>query len=158
MANHKKIEEIFTFSDSLNSVLTENTYVITIPSELSKKADLMKAYRNSMLSISEYFGENWDALNDVLGHLDWVNNNTKNVIIFHQDIPLLENKEDLEKYIQILATKSLEWQSIKLFKDIQDLSLKVIFPVKSKELILGILQNKDIYFEGLYGLQKIKVK
>ncbi len=84
----------FIFND--NPVFDENTSVYKIPKGIKNKKNLFnELYYN--LHLLEYFGANWDALNEILVDTDWIDKNA--VSIIHSDIPvedIKDKKTDLE--------------------------------------------------------------
>lgn len=64
--------------------------IIDIPSKISSKSRIFEIYA-SKLPISDYFGHNWDALDEVLRDFSWEEN--RRIEIVHQDFPDLPKKE-----------------------------------------------------------------
>jgi RNAse (barnase) inhibitor barstar len=58
------------------------------------------------LHLPNYFGRNWDALDEVLGDLSWLA--PRRVVIVHADLPDLPTAE-LRVYLDVLRTAVDEW-------------------------------------------------
>jgi RNAse (barnase) inhibitor barstar len=58
------------------------------------------------LHLPNYFGRNWDALDEVLGDLSWLA--PRRVVIVHADLPELA-VEQLRVYLDVLRTAVNEW-------------------------------------------------
>jgi len=74
----------------------KNDLVVQIPSNLDK-SQLLDALKEG-LQFPAYFGNNWDALADVMRDLQWL---PKRVAIVHNGMPALSEK-DLKIYLEIL--------------------------------------------------------
>ncbi len=58
------------------------------------------------LHLPNYFGRNWDALDEVLGDLSWLA--PRRVVILHADLPALP-VELLRVYLDVLRTAVDDW-------------------------------------------------
>jgi RNAse (barnase) inhibitor barstar len=58
------------------------------------------------LHLPNYFGRNWNALDEVLGDLSWIA--PRRVVIVHADLPDLPT-EELRVYLDVLRTAVDEW-------------------------------------------------
>jgi RNAse (barnase) inhibitor barstar len=58
------------------------------------------------LHLPNYFGRNWDALDEVLGDLSWLA--PRRVVLVHTDLPELP-ADQLRVYLDILRTAVDEW-------------------------------------------------
>lgn len=92
------------YSQEINKYKIPDTYLVEIPSGISSKQDLLKIYAE-LLKFPDYFGFNWDALEDLLMDLSWLHE--KKVVVFHNDLPSLSN-EDIQLYLSILDNASSE--------------------------------------------------
>jgi len=82
-----------------------NAYFVTIINDNSSKDDLLNEYYTKFKF--PYFGFNWDALDECLGDLDWIEQ--KDVIVYHPQLPQL-NEKDLKIYLEILRDTVRDWE------------------------------------------------
>jgi len=85
----------------------QKDFVTEIPAGLTSRDDLFKALQDK-LKLPNYFGHNWDALQECLEDLSWIKQ--RRVIIIHRDVPALKQK-DIAEYRDVLATSSQHWVS-----------------------------------------------
>src|SRR5713101_8351088 len=100
-------------------------HVARVPRGIKSRRDLLLALRDG-LRLPDYFGGNWEALEECLKDLSWIPE--KRVVIVHEDVPVLSPK-DAWTYLAILSRAALDW------KDADEHVLEVVFP-KSAEKIL----------------------
>jgi RNAse (barnase) inhibitor barstar len=70
---------------------------VVIPANLMRKADLFRFLAHA-LPLPDYFGHNWDALEECLGECGG-----PKIALVHQDIPLANLPAEQRIYLQILA-------------------------------------------------------
>jgi len=85
-----------------------NTLVLDVPRGLDNKSHVLSWYSNA-LSFPGYFGFNWDAFDECLRDLSWIEE--RKIIIRHDDVPLGESPPDQKIYIKVLARVAREWKS-----------------------------------------------
>jgi RNAse (barnase) inhibitor barstar len=85
------------FNNSSN--LFQSTLFIQVPKNIRTKAELFH-FLSTELKFPDYFGKNWDALEECIGDLSWLPK--LNVHLVHQDIPLSNQPEEAAIYISIL--------------------------------------------------------
>jgi hypothetical protein len=71
---------------------------VAVIEDVSGKVELLAAL-TSQLDLPDWFGNNWDALVDVLRDLSWVPE--REVVLHHVNLPAL-SKDDLRIYLDIL--------------------------------------------------------
>ena len=69
-----------------------------IPKGLVGTGKLFIEYK-SLLNLPDYFGQNWDALDECLRDFNWFT--IKQIIIYHDDLPNINEKE-MKIYIDVL--------------------------------------------------------
>lgn len=84
------------------------------------------------LRFPNYFGGNWDAVNDCLNDFAWIEE--KNIIVIHESSINLK-KKDFDIYIDILYNTILSWLSDEKH------SFKVIFRTDYQEIIENIIKK-----------------
>ena len=126
----------FEFVDDYSTLtrdLSSHTRVVRIPAGVKRKRQLL-ATLSSSLKFPDYFGGNWDALEECLGDLSWLNGVTKLTLI-HADVPCAENRQTLATYLAILQTRI--WDKAPQSR----LELRVVFPQASREVVQTILNS-----------------
>ncbi len=94
-------------------------YTVIIPRNLDRTALF------NFLEVSlrfPYFGHNWNALDDCLTDLEWI----EPVTLCHEDIPLVNEPSECKIYLTVLADSVEVWKSRPVNK------LIVIFPNDSR--------------------------
>ena len=109
--------------------------IITVPAGVTEKNALFSFYADAF-SFPEYFGFNWDALEECLRDLENWHPEGQTFSIVHQDIPLISSPHDAGVYLAILQVALAEEPLIK----------HVVFPPKDSEvaqsLLLRFLKNE----------------
>ncbi len=132
-----------TFSDDLERFSGENILLATMPENIKNKDHLFNIYLNK-LKLPDYFGRNWDALDEILHDFYWVKQKT--IIIAHEGIPLGLKEEDLKIYLEILSDAVQVWKDSPRegFEPPQIMhELIVVFPSNCKQQIEEILARHD---------------
>jgi len=88
----------FHFKDQMLSAKEEHGVVV--PAGISTKAELL-AFLAQAIPLPAYFGHNWDALEECLTDLDWLDR--PHLALNHQDIPLEGHPAEQRTYLEILA-------------------------------------------------------
>ncbi len=90
---------------------------VVVPANVESKAALFVFLREA-LSLPDYFGNNWDALEECLTDLSWLTGSK--ITLIHQDIPLKNHPSDQRVYLEILAIAAQESDRIHVFFQEQD--------------------------------------
>ena len=120
----------FTFLDG-NEDLGGNSFIAVIPSSVSSKSELLNTFA-SVLRFPDYFGHNWDALEECLRDFHWLN--AYRIVIVHEAFPLSLRNSDLRIYLSILES------CIKSWKPGEEHELIAAFPAQSRKTIADILR------------------
>lgn len=131
------------FIDDLQQIKNENTFVVTIPKNIKSKDHLMDIY-SEKLKLPGYFGHNWDALDEVLHDLCWIDQRT--IIINHEDIPSGLNNNDLKIYLDTLLYAVQVWKdSPRAGFEPPDIMHEfiVVFPLGSRKTVKKILESNN---------------
>lgn len=134
--NSQDVDQFFDFSNSLEPILEKYANAIVLPIGIQSKEELLRIYSNIIPGITGYFGENWNALHEILRDFRWLDERQKNIVIFHQDILEIKNREDFKIYLEILADAVEFWKTPELMTV---RSLKVSFPLEQKQNIVNLL-------------------
>jgi len=78
----------------------------TVPGKGEFLAHLAKAFK-----FPQYFGMNWDALNDYLTDLSWLDDHGWVVILFNGQDFAVNNQDDFNTAIDVLQTAAEYWRS-----------------------------------------------
>lgn len=124
MIKHNVITNL-QFTDTPQNFIGKDYLSIEIPSNISTKKKLLNILEEKFRF--PYFGRNWDALWDLLNDFHWIKE--KNISIIHSDIPLRQNPNELDTYLEILNDVSEVWKKRTEHKFI------VTFPKNTKEII-----------------------
>ena len=95
----------FKFIENIETYKPEGSFVVTINSEINSKEELLKAISIN-LRLPDYFGINWDALDDCLRDFHWIEENS--VVIVHKVIPHIK-EEELKIYLNLLNEAVKDW-------------------------------------------------
>lgn len=117
---------------------SNNEFIINL-TEINSKKDLFTELQ-TLLHFPDYFGHNWDALNDCLKDFHWIEE--KGIVIIHNKLPIL-NFDELCIYIELLYDAINDW------KNDEQHYFKVIFPSSSKILIEQIIGGKSKFINKL---------
>ena len=120
--------------------------IAKVPQGLDDRFKLLDSI-SSALHFPEYFGRNWDALEDFINDLRWVEQ--KEIILLHEDLPLKNSVSALKVYISIITDASKRWREDPIVIDGMNELLEHprlhIFQVYFAEKYRPELQ--EIYFE-----------
>lgn len=98
---------------------------ITVPAGISTKAGLF-TFLARAIPLPEYFGHNWDALEECLNDLD----SCPRLTLIHHDIPLESHPKEQRTYLEILSAAAQD-----------STRLQVIFPENLRFKIAHILSE-----------------
>lgn len=88
----------FKYSED-KTEFAKSSIFIDIPSGISSKKDLFLFF-SEKLSFPDYFGYNWDAFDECINDLSWLD--AERIILWHNDIPLFDYKKECRTYLEIL--------------------------------------------------------
>ena len=123
---------IFKFYEKYPSLDISQVFCARIDPEIKPSSELIKSLYY-LLWFPGYFGFNWDALNDCLCDLSWID--SKKIAIIHEKLPELVDGENVI-YLDILSHAVLSWQ------DDNTLDLEVYFKQEDKQQIEELLALK----------------
>lgn len=134
----------FEYADFPESMCKQDEFVLTVPAGIRSKADLL-AVLASAGHFPDYFGGNWDAMQDCLRDLSWISN--RKVVIVHSDLPLHSNPAECRTYLEILQSVLADWAaSVKPDAaepppgwSYVDHELRVVFPTESNAVVARLV-------------------
>ncbi|MDA8523438.1 barstar family protein [Acidovorax sp. NCPPB 4044] len=135
----------FEYRDFGGLESTENRLVIKISSGINSKSELLTALAKA-IRFPEYFGENWDALEDCLRDLSWIKE--RELIIYHGDLPLWNIPNECRVYLEILQCILDDWNSkansVEFSTDATyvDHEIRVVFPSCIADVVDNFLEGK----------------
>ncbi|MDH2342283.1 barstar family protein [Bradyrhizobium sp. SSUT77] len=101
-----------------------------LPADISNRMTLLGLIAQQ-LSFPDYFGENWDALEECLRDLSWLPAGP--VVLEHADVPLVRDIANARIYIAILADATRDMSR-------SDRPLRVVFPPAYRDQISWLLR------------------
>lgn len=122
----------------------EEDFVLRVPAGIRSKVDLLSVLARAG-HFPEYFGGNWDALEDCLRDLSWISN--RKVVVSHSDLPLQEEPADCRTYLDVLQTVLADWsESVKPGAEeppfewpYVEHELRIVFPLETKAAIARLV-------------------
>jgi RNAse (barnase) inhibitor barstar len=122
----------FGFEDG--RISRDATLYVMIPENIASKQALLATLARQ-LRFPDYFGENWDALNECMSDLSWLP--IGSVIVNHSDVPLLGDVRNARIYLAILR------DAVAKMSKSGDHPLLIVFPTKFREQISWLLRSRD---------------
>jgi len=98
----------FILASDSSAFRASDTLVLEVDPRLADKTALFAWFANR-LKFPEHFGSNWDAFDESLRDLSWIDQ--RKVVLFHRDLPLASNPKDQLTYLDVLASAVQDWQS-----------------------------------------------
>jgi hypothetical protein len=106
--------------------------IAEVPSGIATKRGLLDQL-SSGLRFPDYFGFNWDALEECIRDLSWIPPGP--VVLRHSDLPLVGDVANSQTYLSILSDAVDEWTGA------PDRVLVVVFPPETREHIARLLRS-----------------
>ena len=103
-----------------------------VPAHLETKEELLDALYVS-LSFPDYFGGNWNALDECIRDLSWLR--PLQVVVFHEDLPMETDRVSLKMYVSILRDAVAFWRAS------PEHALVVVFPKDAESTVLELLAD-----------------
>ncbi len=126
----------FEYADDPAAIADHNSsaggepLVVVLPAGLRGKQKLLAEY-DRQLSLPDYFGWNWDALDECLRDLSWLPVD-RPIVLAHAGLPFHGHVRRRGKYLAILADAVRFWEAR------QPGRLRVVFPQKSAAKVAKI--------------------
>lgn len=109
---------------------TSEVFYARLRPDIYKTEQLLQALYQ-LLWLPGYFGFNWDALDDCLTDLSWIQE--KRVVLEHAGLPNIPEAE-LKIYLEILRDAVLDWN------DDDDHCFEVVFNGHDRDRVIELLQ------------------
>jgi RNAse (barnase) inhibitor barstar len=124
-------QESFIFGDE--NTLCGAAVRAYISANIASKQTLI-AMLDKQLSFPDYFGGNWDSLEECLRDLSWLP--AGNVVLIHADVPLVNEVANARTYLAMLG------DAVRKMSKSEDRALSVVFPTKFREQIEWLLRSQ----------------
>ena len=98
---------------------------VRIPAGLKTKTELLAVLARG-LRFPDYFGMNWDALDECINDLSWLP--PGQVVLAHSDVPLAGDHSNQSTYVSIINDAVARWM-------VADRDLLVTFPAEYRALV-----------------------
>jgi RNAse (barnase) inhibitor barstar len=121
---------MFAFEDERKS--HSATVCVNVPARLTSKKALL-ATLAAQLRFPDYFGENWDALEECLSDLSWLP--VGPVIVIHADLPLINDIRNAKIYVVILR------DAVRKMSKLDDHPLSIVFPDRCRDQVSWLLRS-----------------
>jgi hypothetical protein len=125
----EKSQRAFEFASTDWPSPGEGDFIAELPAGIRGTGQLFEAL-GRVLVFPSYFGENWNALSDLLRDLHWMP--MREVVLVHRDLPRLDPL-DLRNYLEVLEEAVQSW------KPEEEHHLRVVFPESARSEITRAL-------------------
>lgn len=112
----------FEFVHDITGFRAPGAYIARLEGRLRHKAELLRGLTKS-LRFPNYFGHNWDALEECLRDLSWLDNEPS-IVLLHRHVPMSDEAQR-RTYVAIL----------KAAQDAHGGRLRVVFPASEQRLV-----------------------
>lgn len=119
----------FIYCANLARVGAVDGLSICIAAGIRDKDELLSQL-SSKLRFPDYFGNNWDALDECLRDLSWLPQ--RSIVVIHERLPELPD-EEIKEYLSILSRAVMDWNGDERHE------LIVVFPIIDEAKISNAL-------------------
>ena len=120
----------FQFVENLANVDVSNARVVRIPAGLLHKRDLLAVFARE-LDFPGHFGWNWDALEECLRDLAWIEH-PRRILLIHEGLPFQPDWDNRATYLSILNEAVAAWGPNQLHE------LIAVFPEHCRDEVLSV--------------------
>ena len=111
---------------------------LRVPAQILNKYDLFTVFEDG-LKFPDYFGRNWDAFEECIRDLSWLQEGR--IVVNHSDIPLVNDLSNSMIYVAILVG------AIRKLSKSENHKLVVLFPNALREQIGWLLRSEQMQEE-----------
>jgi RNAse (barnase) inhibitor barstar len=133
-SNQKEVETLtlLPFKFQHEKACTAAAVFATIPAGITSKKELLATLARQ-LHFPDYFGGNWDSLEECIRDLSWLPAGL--VVLKHVDVPSINDIKNARIYLKVLAGAANK------SADSKDHPLSVVFPIELREQTLWLLRS-----------------
>lgn len=132
-----KVMKKFIFFENASCYKEDSSFVAHLSQIVDGKIDLLNKIK-TILNFPEYFGYNWDALDECLNDFHWIKE--KKIILVHDYLPKLSDIE-MHKYLDILIQAVSNWNKN------EEHEFEVVFQKKDESFIKLLMKLKENNFK-----------
>ena len=125
-------QSAFVFDDSKQTAAIAPAAAAEIPMGITSKVALLTELAQR-LHFPDYFGMNWDALNECIHDLSWLPEGP--ILLKHADLPLANDVANAKAYLSILDSV------VRSAPGPNAHTLVVVFPTETRERIAWLLRS-----------------
>jgi barstar (barnase inhibitor) len=125
----------FTYSDDPRTILKTDSVSVAEIGHVSSKEQLLDSIADQ-LSFPDYFGRNWDALDECIQDLSWLHD--ADVAVVHWEVPTALGPDGLRTYLAVLRDAAVAWRHRGTRK------LLVFFPVSGRQMVEELMTTDDV--------------
>src|SRR5262245_23618135 len=100
-------ESGFLYQSGLPLECSAEAMIVRIPARIPDKHQLLETLARG-LEFPSYFGWNWDALDECLRDLSWIQQ-PRQIVLMHEDIPFQAGSDNRAIYLDILKEAVATW-------------------------------------------------
>jgi RNAse (barnase) inhibitor barstar len=119
------------FLENAQAYQNDSEFIVHLTADTIGGKSFLLYQLSLSLHFPEYFGHNWDALQDCLRDFHWIVE--KGITLVHDELPMLE-ESTMRTYIDVLLSAVAAW------KEGEEHYFKVIFPESAKRLVLACIE------------------
>jgi len=97
----------FVITGDVDALRKGSTRLLHVPATELPGKDALLEWIARELEFPDYFGHNWDALEECLSDLSWIPERI--VVLYHETLPLKSNTRDLRAYLGVLGDAVNAW-------------------------------------------------
>ncbi len=118
----KKESDMMNYAKNLSDHTKLSVYYLD-STKCKTRLMFFKEIANS-LKFPDYFGHNWDALEECLSDLDWIANNGWVLVFLNADKLLNEKTRDFKILIKLLDGVGREWSQLRCYDQLHKIEAK----------------------------------
>ena len=125
----------FQFVEDVDRTAADTVGVVEVPAGITSKQQLMRELGRA-LPLPDYFGGNWDALDECLRDL-LLDDGRQPLCLLHRDLPLDQDEPDCRDYLSLLD-ETLTWA-----KETATCEFTVFFPAAAADPIERLVGRNE---------------